>query len=208
MAGIDRLEASMPFEFGNKIRLTAVLNLGTSVTFMNVYELRCLETATNPDTAVMAELAAWLDSAYQEINAYIPNVVTYTEVRGFNETLDQPMPAVAWPALGGGGASGEYMPTGVAGLVIFRTLKARVLGRKFLGPLSEGAIASGELIAAALLALAAYAIEIRAGPTMTAGNGQFEYGVYDQLGVFRSVFSSVVRSVAAYQRRRRPGAGI
>jgi len=193
---------------GHRVRVTAVMQALGGVTIENVYDVQCTAGGTGDDDDVMQHLAAWLDGAYTHLTGLQVNAMTYVEVRGFDVSADTPLPTVAWPSLTTGSGGGEPTPYGVAALVLFRTLKARVVGRKYLGGFNEALWASGEILVAALPAFLSFAAEIAAGPGLSVAGGEYEYKIYDKLGVARDTIASVVRSVAAYQRRRRPGRGI
>jgi Na+/H+ antiporter NhaD/arsenite permease-like protein len=93
-------------------------------------------------------------------------------------------------------------------LVLLRTAANKVVGRKFIGGLTEAAIGNSLLVAGAVGNLVAYGLAIQAGPTMGVDNGTFEFGIYDKHGVYHAVTSLVVATVLAYQRRRKQGIGI
>jgi len=192
----------------DRLRVTAVMSVAGAISVQNVYDVNCITEPGGDDVDVMEALAEWLDSAYTEIVGSLSNQLVFEEVRGFNITKDGPMPTVPWPTLTTGTPSGDYPPTAVAALVLFRTALAKVIGRKYIGILPESAMTAGLLISSVILELSAFALAIVAGPTPSGPAGAFDYGIRQSNGILRPVFTTVVRNVLAYQRRRKPGRGI
>jgi hypothetical protein len=190
------------------LRITAVMSFGAGVSVQNVYRVKVTGFPTGSESDVMTDMAAWLDDAYGELEPFISSVLSFEEVRGFNETRDEPLPTTAWPVLTQGGVSVDYLPTANAMLVLFRTGLAKVIGRKFIAGLVEDRVTAGELTSTMISALAAYALTVMAGPNGVASGGTFEYAIIDKLGIARAPVEFVVRTAVAFQRRRKPGRGI
>lgn len=192
----------------HKLRITAVMNHSDQAIVENVFHVLCTTTPTGDDTDVMTDMAAWLDNAYDEIDSLMSNQLNFVEVRGFDVSADAPLPVVAWPALVTGGSATDRTAFGVAALIVFRTLKARVLGRKFIPALTEAVTEGNDITNTFITALVSWAIVIFAGPGGSESGGTYEYRIYDKLNIARPITDFVVRSKVAYQRRRAPGRGI
>jgi hypothetical protein len=198
----------MTVSTGDVLRITAVLENTRGVTFENVYHVKADAVIDGGDNAVMIEMASWLDDAYTEIQDPIANECSFVEVRGHDETTNQPLPAQPWPTLTVGGAATSSYADGVAALVLFRTTAIKVLGRKFLGPFTEDAFDEGLLTAIVIAKVVTFAGKILTSFAGATTLNQYHYGVYDKGAALRTVTSIVASAVPAYQRRRRPGRGI
>lgn len=195
-------------DVGDIIRVTAVLKTTDQVTVENVFHTRFQSGPVTQDNLVMDDLALWLDTAYDYIKGYMPTGNQFIEVQGFNVTADSPMPPAAWPTQTAGTSGGDITPEGVAALVLFRTAKAHVLGRKFFGTLTETNITNGLLVASAVTALVNTAIVLIAPYTAVASGNTYLMGIFGKGGVLHAITDIVVRDLPAYQRRRRRGRGI
>lgn len=197
----------MTISVGNRIRLTPTMQVIPGVKIQNVYDVKCETAPTGSDLDVMGDFATWFGDAYTHIHTSMASGVVAVDLRGHNVSTNTPLPTVGWGITTSPSSSADLYATGAAGLVLFRTAASRVLGRKFLGGLTEAAITDSILSIGVVFDVTDYALAIVAGPTMTLGGGSFEFGIYDKLGVFHAVASVATESVLAYQRRRRLGAG-
>jgi hypothetical protein len=174
----------------------------------NVYHFR-VETAGNGnDQDLMTDIAQWLDDAYDHLAPNTSSNLTYVEIRGFNVTDLTPMPTVAWPSQTVGGSGSSALPLGTALLVLFRTGISRVLGRKFLGGLTEDSNSDGAFDSGMVATAAAYAAELLASVVGAETGSSLVYGILRAGGtVLADVITAVADSEPGYQRRRRRGRG-
>jgi hypothetical protein len=193
---------------GTKLRVTAVLTTPAGVTIENVFYSTITTYVGGDDVAVTLDMAQWLDDAYDNIKSMIPLTTSFMEVRCHNVTTNTPMPTASWPVLTAGTGTGDIAPEGVAALVLLRTAALKVLGRKFVGPLTEGAITDGLMTAGALVDLLAFATAIIVPFASVPTSNVYKFGVQDKLGVLRDVVSVAAVAIPAYQRRRRRFRGI
>lgn len=207
-AGISRTQGHRMTSLNNHYRVTARLMWSGLVTIENVYDLKVAVAGTDDDDDVLAAAADWLDAAYQYINIHVHNTVAYLDVKGFNVSADHPIAAAAWPSLTTGASTADPIATGVSALVLFYTAKSRVLGRKFIGGLTENEWSGALMVAGFLTDLINYAITIMGGPATLTGGTVLDYGIYSKSGIFYKPPRFVVSAIPAYQRRRRQGVGI
>lgn len=190
------------------LRVTAVLTTTDGTTSENVYVYKALGITDSDDFAVMADLALVLDTAYTEIVGLYANEVTFVEVRGHNITQDTPLPTVPWPTLTSGtSVSPNYAP-GVAALVLFHTAATKVLGRKFIGPLTNAGLTDALIASATLVDLASYAAVLIVPYTSPDTSNSYSFGILDKSNIFRFITDVVSTAIPAYQRRRRQFTGI
>lgn len=193
---------------GDILRITAVMAYGSEPTVMNTFHLRCTDPPGETDAAAMDFVAGWLDTAYAGIIDRMSTSLSFVEIRGFNETQHLPLPTVGWPTLTAATATGDIYAPGVAALVLFRTAALRVLGRKFIGGLTEEDFTSALVAGACLTDLATWAAAIAGGPGISLTTGSYSFGIYSAAHGFHLVTAFVTVAVPAYQRRRRQGRGI
>lgn len=198
----------MPISAGHQLRITAVMSWYGQATIENVFDLYVSSDPPGSDLDVMNDLAAWLDDAFDNVKALQVAGLLYREVRGFNVSGDGPLPTVGWPTLANGTNASDPLPSGVAGLVLFRTGAARVLGRKFVGGLGEGITESGLFNTGAISLFSSFGVALATDPVMTVAGGALKAGIFDKHGNTHAVSSVVVSAIPSYQRRRRPGRGI
>jgi hypothetical protein len=190
------------------VKATVKMNLfnGQSAV-QNVFQFR-LNTSSVTDTGARADLVEKLETFYGELEVVLSEHLTFEEVDFFNLTTGQPMGATEFDVLATGANVGDVLPGGVAGLIVFRTGISRVLGRKYIGGFTEGNSSDGAVDSGALAALADAGGFMLGSFVGISTGGTWLPGVISTAGPFWAYQEAIIRNIWAYQRRRRPGAGI
>jgi len=127
----------MPTADGDILRVVAKMSYdGSDV--QNVYHVQASVTSDPGDSTVVSEIADWLDTAYDEIDGAMDNLVTFDSVAVWNETTSTFLGETTWPVLTAGGSATDPLAPQLAGLALFNTNVNRSQGRKFLPPFTEG----------------------------------------------------------------------
>lgn len=159
------------------------------------------------DSYVIAALVDHIDAMFYELRSAITNQQDADEIDVYNITQDRPMGTESWGTYTGGTGTGDYLPPGVAALITMGTAGKRVKPKKYLGTLLEIHQQNGEWTSTLLALLAAFAgsyIET----VLDGMDGSLIPGVGSSVWqVFYPALAATVKSVASYQRRRKPGVG-
>jgi hypothetical protein len=198
----------MSFSAGDYLRITAKMQLLGVIAIENVYWVRIGTWTSGSSTDVMQDMAAWMDAAYQELLGEFSNTLQFVEVAGFNDSTNEPLPSVPWPSMTTGTNSGDVLATGVSALALFHTVKSRVIGRKFIGGLTENALTSALLTSNVMGHMVDYAVAISAGPPAVASTATYFFVIRDKLGAPFVAIRNVINAIPGYQRRRRQGVGV
>lgn len=185
------------------IKVTATMSY-IGQTIQNVYHFGL--GADQDDGFVIADLADLLEGAYTNLLPNLVDLLDFQSISFYNLTEDQNLGEYAWPSLTDGTATGEGLPTGVAGLVTFPTLAPKTRGRKFIAGISETFQADGVLVGTVLTNLLAFGADllgVQVGGFGTTGL----WGVVNALGTFFALQEALSTNVPAYQRRRKQGVG-
>lgn len=193
---------------GGYIRATAVQSFGVSASVMNVFDFLCQGVGPWDEADVMQVLEVHLSSIYTHMSPFIMSVLAPVEIRAFNVTSNQPMPTYPWTTWAGGTGAQQPLPYGVSMLLLLRTNRPRVLGRKFIGGLGEGNCSGDAFDAASMAACAAFANNLMTDYTDVGLGLTLAYRVVDRFGGHNPAIEAVVSSNPAYQRRRRAGRGV
>lgn len=206
----DERRLHMTIAAGHHARITAVLSYSNQATIMNVFDVvvTAPPVGGDEDLSFMIDAADWLDQAYTPLAGDYASTVTFVEVRGYDVTADAPLPAVGWPNLTVGEATAEVNALGVAALVLFRTAAARVIGRKFIGPVLVNAIDETLIISSVITHLVSFGIVIGAGIHNGPNDTQATFGIMDKFAALHTVTDIIASSIPAYQRRRKQLRGI
>jgi hypothetical protein len=188
------------------IRVTAVMDHSLEGTVQNVwYAKQYTDTAT--DAQFISGASGRLDTMYGYIDNFMPDTLTFEEIRFFNVTQSAPMATSSWPSLVDGDVDvGHPLPSVMSCLMFTRTAANRVILRKFFGPFTEENQQDAEWTTGITNAIATGMILWFAA--WTSGAGVAQGGVWSPTNaLFYEATTTVVRSVPAYQRRRKRGRG-
>lgn len=196
----------MPVSIGDVIRVTCVLDSSLEGTVQNVWHaVQVSGSATDLEWINAARTR--FNSAYDNIDALMPDTVSFEEIRFYNVTQDYPMPPTTWPTLTTGGVDvADPLPSPLSCLIFGRTLSSGRILRKFFAPFTEANQVDAEwdtAVPGACILLVNYLLSGWSVGTGSAYCGLYSYGQ----NVFLEVNEVIARSVPAYQRRRRRGRG-
>lgn len=194
--------------------LRVVLSMATAEgnLIQNVFAVTPTSTGTGLDEAdVISDLTDWVDDMMANVGAYVKSTTDPVETRIYKwDSVNDD-----WDEVGTGspvfttGDTGQRLPSGVAALINARTTDPDVSGKKYLGGFTEVAWDDGNWVAAFLTALANFAADWGAEFTGAATGADFQPVIWSPTNQTGYIMSEVytVPTVAAYQRRRKPGVG-
>ena len=192
---------------GDVIRVTAGMRYGTSDDVQNVYHLKIAGSTPPNDSDLLDDCDAWLTNVYTAILAELTAELTFTQISVYNITQDYKVGETSWGTLTVGSGGGAQMPSGVCMLGTGRCLDHNAVGRKFFGPVTESAIAYGELGSGAMGHMVT-AVAAWISNAISVGSHVYTSGVWDEVhDLFYAFREGLVRSVPAYQRRRKTNVG-
>lgn len=182
---------------------------------VNVFHFRALNTITDPDSTVLAAIAAWADATYSYMATNISNLVNEVDIKvdvvdfvGGVLTVVRNLGLTGWSMSTAPSAASDPMPPGVAALCKLLTGLGKVYGRKFIGMITENSGANGIISTSFQAQIANFAANFIAGITGVLTGGDLQAGVMSQkYTAFIPVTSYDVSDTIAYQRRRRQGTG-
>lgn len=205
----------MPVSDGEILKVVVVVDMPDTVIANNVYHYRLDDpTPDNPTdaqilTALDAEMTAiyelWDDEMHSgtNINKLVCDKVEWNAVDDVWETVEHIGEALL--DIDGLGISNPC-PHQVACNITFNTSDPRRQGRKFFMSPSEDGLDGSDVTAAVLTVLGNMASEILSDRAVT-GSAELVAGIPTNLGTFLPLAIAAVNSIAATQRRRKPGVG-
>lgn len=196
----------MTIQINDVIRIQARMLRNGVDAIQNVYHVLHESGAPVTDATWVANVADLIDAEMFTIRTEIATNVTALDLLFFNVTQDVTLPDGAWDTFLAGTNAGEPNPPQVSAEVFWRTGAARVIGRKFLPPMTEGSSDDGVWTAGFLAKLLTFATNFIGSIVITQGNIQF--GVFNALlATFNAYATPFVPVDARTQRRRRTGVG-
>jgi len=178
----------------------------------NRFGIKVVDTAGANDTGILTAAVRFLETMYTQINAKVSTFVSYNDVTFWNGTTATPLPSQPWATLTAGSAGSDPLPSGVSGLVIFRTGVSKRFARKFLPPFAESTQVSTGFDAGTISDMADFAAAMLSAYTDGTNSVQLQAVVPSYLGagiyIGTQLLSAVAYGEPAYQRRRRVGRGI
>lgn len=131
----------------------------------------------------------------------------HEEIAIFSVSNDYPIGYTGRVSTLDGVDAADTLPTGVAQLVIFRTAVSRRVGKKYLPPYSVGAMTADEFDVSYNIRAQNWAEQLMVPFTALSG-ALYRYVVLSSVTLTPTIPTSyAVRSIPAYQRRRREGRG-
>lgn len=173
---------------------------------LNVFHFTIAGAASDSD--VVDDVTTRLDTAYSYIENRQSDDLAAVGVHVFNLTDDMDLGFVPFDTyIGGTDNTNDVLPPGVALCVTYPTLILKTRGRKFIAGIAENNT-SGGLFTTACLDDAILFAGITSTSWTGAGSGEtFTWLVPRSAGGAAPIDSAVVRSIPAYQRRRKQGVG-
>lgn len=206
----------MPVSDGDVLKVVVFINGPDSVIMNNVYHYRLDDP--NPDnptdaqiiTAIDAEMdgiyTKWDDEMSDEYNVDKLSVdrVEWNAVDSIWETVEH----IGESLLDHDGLGiSDPVPHGVACNITFNTADPRRQGRKFFPGASEDGMDGSNITGAVQTVLAAMGADVLSDLPVGGGAAELTTGIATNLGTFLPFIIAVVNTIAAYQRRRKPGVG-
>lgn len=197
----------MPIASSDILRVVAKMTNNYGAEIQNVYHIRCTVSSDPGDATVVDEIAEWMDDAYGQLDAAMPNNITFDTVQVWNESTDTFLGETGFPTITAGQQAAAGLPNQTSPLALFNTNVNRSQGRKFLPPFTEGNLdddGSPDLTAIAVIGY--YIATILAGISGTGWSGApGNWNV--NLSRFVPWVWGVARNIYATQRRRYLGSG-
>jgi len=195
----------MPNNQNDVIQLTMRMRISGADLMQNVWHFRVDDAAGLTDEELLADMQMWMQGVESQMDDLQHTSISYEVGKVYNLTQDRPVGPVAWYSAGGA-VAGDPLPSGVAALITFYTGVKRVVGKKFFGGLVETALTAAEWTSATLATLDDIALYFFT-PTTIGGHGYTPVIYNRTLKTVAPILLYAIRSVPAYQRRRKPGVG-
>lgn len=202
----------MTISHGDVLRVTMNFNLQAGVQYQNVYTYLYDGVGTPTDAVVVADIAAQMELAYDEVDTLVDPAVTedlssvdiIEFVTGqWTVTRNVGTFTITWAPGGTGGS----LPYQSSPFVTLKTTRPKSVGRKFLFPMTEpnqvATIIAGPAVTA-IVAYAAIVIDDIVVELINALHPCIARTGVDDILVFTA---AVVTNVLGSQKRRRPGDG-
>jgi len=179
----------------------------------NIFQAQVFQVSphTVTDAYATASMFDWIGRIYLPMVPHIVVTMTDPLVQVYKKV------GVFWNLIGSetptnldGESIGDPLPSGVALLTTVLTDTSKVQGKKYIGGLSETGITAGLWIATVLTAMGTSAVQwIAQFQDLADEETWYIPGVYSTKAIAFKMFTSAytVRSVPAYQRRRKSGVG-
>lgn len=197
----------MAYADNDIIQLNARVTMADGQIAENVFHVAVLATGT--DVEVEDACVGYVERAMLTVEDIMSGAVDALDILLLNLSDNAPTKVLSWDTFAGGTvASSNQLPPGVAALVTGITAVAKVVGRKFLPGLAGEFWNGSGWTTTAITALGQFAIAWIEDFT-DVGTGVSLRPVVKRAGVLavQAFTEALVRSEAAYQRRRRQGVG-
>lgn len=198
----------------NTIRVTCQQQDANGSVIQNVFFYRHDGAGNIADAVFMTAVEVEMSDLFTTIQAYIPNTCEPVSISadlviftGGKLNKVYTVGEVPWTTWAGGTGSGDALPQGCAAITNFSTATPGVVGRKYLGPLTETANENGILASAFQTALAAFVAELIDGFIMST-NQMTPIVMSTKMAMAIPLVEGIVKSIVGYQRRRKPGVGV
>ncbi len=191
---------------GDIIRLDDIQSYNNLSEVVNVYHFQLAGEDTCTDAELMAAMLTFVNGFHGQTDDVQSALQFFVSFKVTNLTTKTLVGLHTFSGTPHGTISGDAIPPGAAGLVTFSTGLLKARGRKFIAGIATSLTSAGivnGLVLSSLADYAAYFIGLLApeGIPMYAG-------VVAKGGTFAPFVSAAVRTVIAYQRRRKQGVGV
>lgn len=179
---------------------------------VNVFHFLVVDRGTEETYTWLDALAKNVLNKYADYMANVPNEVTSTDVKfdrvawvGGKEVVQESFGIIDEAGYSGGTSANDPLPTGTSPMVQWRTSGVKTLARKYLPPTSENDQSAGTIGAAIIADMVTFLNHFLADIVMTGGvDGTVRAVVHSfRGGAWVPFISGVVKTVIAYQRRRK-----
>lgn len=164
------------------------------------------------DQDILDDAEAWADNMYANIVGNLSEDISGNTITVYKyDAIDDDWDEVGTNAWGFSPTSvSEYLPRGVAALLLLGTTDPDVQGKKYIPALVEGIVADGLIGATMLTNMLAFGADWLTAFVGGTSGATWTPGVWSVKNtVFKAAVSSVLASaIPAYQRRRKNNVGI
>lgn len=196
------------------LRVSCNFELGDGTQYQNIYHFIRDGVDVYSDAAHITAISAKLQDAYADLVTFVKDDVV--EKLSSVDRLEWSVPLGRWEVTENIGTftitfspigTTDSLPFMSSPYVIFKTIRPKSVGKKFLFPMTEPAQANTILVAGAVTAIVDYAAEIMTAialggdATLTAGIPRTGFETWYNFLV------AIVGDVMGSQKRRRPGVG-
>jgi len=190
------------------LRVVVTLNLGTVSKAQNVYHLMHVTGSAQDDDDVLDAVEEWVDDLYDKVQTATTTDVVMDKVEVYEWLMSQWGPIGVRTPTWAGSAAVERVASGVCMLINAFKERSGHSDKKYLAGLAEARLATDSWDSTGLSSGNAFAAFWIAD--FTAANGvQFEPIYFKaSTGQTAGYVSKSVNTLAAYQRRRKPGVGL
>lgn len=192
---------------GDLIQLNARVTLADNQIAENVFHVKILVTGT--DAEVKDACVNYLDDIFANVAGIQSTSVQALDVLFRNITAGTPTETLAWDDyVGGTSTSAAQLPPAVSGLVTATTAVAKAVGRKYIAGIVADGWGGAGWEGIVLTVLAALALDWISDYADVISDVEL-HPVLRRSGAAAPIdfTEALVRSEAAYQRRRREGVG-
>lgn len=205
-------------EVNDIIKVVAEMLMDGVFQILNTYWVEVIDTNSLSQSDLLDDLCEWVETIYDEIDALMPNNVSFLDIAPYNFTKDEVIVAQDWPTLTAGGSAANSLAPGVAVFCWMPTSQAHCQGRKWFGPFTVTGQDDGTWMAAIMTAVTAGVANMLGSKEMTNGSVwralvphfiETIDEVVTELDPpeFFPITSILLTNNPGYQRRRRVGSG-
>lgn len=198
----------MPVDENDVLRVSCRQVYAAISEVANVFHVDCLTNLSDDDQELGEDIAAWMSDCFNTVEALFPVDQDVNTIDIYNVTQDYPLGQFNWGAgYTGGTATGDPLPSGVAGLIIWNTNTKRMQGKTYLGVPMESLLTDGRWNATYLSAVTAF-VDALMFPGATPSGSTFQFEIYSRTrGIVRHPTGFRTPLIPAYQKRRKFGRG-
>lgn len=190
---------------GDIIRMDDIMSYNNLSEVVNVYHFQLAGEDTVSDADLLAAMVTYADGLHSQLDDIQSASLFYIGQKVTNLTVPHVVGENTYSGTPHGTVTGDTLPPGAAGLVTLSTGTFKARGRKFIAGIATTFTSTGILNGGALSNLENYAAYL-VGLLAPEGIPMYA-GVVAKSGVFAPFVTAAVRSVIAYQRRRKQGVG-
>lgn len=189
------------------IRIDVIGDVGVSNLLVNSYQFKHTSGTSISDADFLTDWIALLRALYDAMKALWTATVVWRKIRAQNVTTGLLVGEADFSTPVTGTAAGDQGAFQVAGLLTLKTNVSRVVMRKYL-PVAEASVdGSSRLVAGTVTLLQTFGSALLVTQTGLSGH-TYKYGYLSpKTSNFEEPLSRSVSTIAATQRRRRPGVG-
>lgn len=197
----------MALSVGSVVRVSAILKDARSSDVVNTFDIQLTDTGDDGVPGFKEDVNEWLTELYTTIQGILDQNATYDRIAFYERAGFTVLTPILWDTPPINAATGQELPAGIAALVYGRTDVRHVIGRKYLGPMTEDINVDGFVSSGGRAALQDFA-DFWALPFSGTNNWEWISVVWRGLGPGAApVLETAFSPNWAIQRRRRIGRG-